>query len=560
MVMTRLLVVLLLPSLQAAQSDTAVLRVGTRAVFVFRSRGASPTLQSRLNAASRRVQAGLELGRDSVSTVPTGGGILVLMGGDPVFVITPADIDTAAGDSLSLVARDAVTQLRLAARDAREEHSWRALLREAVEFIAGTALLVLVLLLLLAARRRLLARLEPWLVAAAQRMMRRGLKVAEPPQVVAVERAIVGAVAWTAGFVVAYVYVAFVLKLIPWTRPWGETLGTALLHSVEHVGLVALGLVPNLAILIVIFVLARLVTRMVRAFFLGVREGRVALPGFHPETAEPSRRIVVALVWLFALVVAYPYVPGSGSVAFQGISVIAGVLVTLGSAGLVGQAMSGLVLMYSRSFRVGDYIQTGGMQGTVVELGLLSTRLRTPKNEVVTVPNNVVVTGAVTDYTASARQGYPLFIHSSVTIGYDTPWRRVHELLITAAESTAGVLHEPLPFVLQSALDDSYVEYQLNAAIDPGDAAKLPWMYGRLHAAIQDAFAAAGVEIMSPSYHAVRDGNSATIPADAPAPDRTRAFRVSVTPPEDRRSAERVPADHDNDSPKLPTASRPRRR
>ena len=394
--------------------------------------------------------------------------------------------------------------------------------RDATQFIGATGVFALLLGLLLRARRRLLTAIEPRLVAATQRIGSRGF--------VAAERGLVGVFVWGIGLALAYLYAAFVLKLFPWTRPWGETLGIVLVTSVSRVGAALLAAIPSLAVLLAIFIVTRSLSRLVRAFFGAVRDGRVVLLGLHPETAEPSRRIIVVLLWMIALVVAYPYVPGSGSVAFKGISVITGVLFTLGSAGLVGQAMSGLVLMYSRSFRVGDFIQTGGIQGTVVELGLLSTRLRTPKNEFVTLPNNVVVGGAVTDYTAAARHGSALLVYSSVTIGYDTPWRRVHELLIAAAGQTAGIRAEPPAFVLQKALDDSYVEYQLNAAIDATEAAELPWIYGRLHAAIQDAFWAAGVEIMSPTYHAVRDGNTVTIPPEQRPRGRAPAFRVDVNP------------------------------
>jgi small-conductance mechanosensitive channel len=158
-------------------------------------------------------------------------------------------------------------------------------------------------------------------------------------------------------------------------------------------------------------------------------------------------------------------------------------------------------------------VQAGDIQGTVVELGLLATRLRTPKNEIVTLPNTVVIGSAVTNYSAPTEYGHPLLIYSSVTIGYNEPWRRIHELLIEAAASLDFVLDDPRPFVLQRALDDSYVEYQVNGAIDAAQSAELPWMYARLHASIQDVFASHDVEIMSPSYFSMRDGNKSTVPA-----------------------------------------------
>ena len=291
-----------------------------------------------------------------------------------------------------------------------------------------------------------------------------------------------------------------------------------------------LGAIPNLFVVALIFVAARFAVAGARSLLDAAADRRIVLPGIHPDTAAPTRRIVTVLLWLFAVALAYPYLPGSSSEAFKGVSVFAGLLFTLGSAGLVGQAMSGLVLMYARSFKVGDFIEAGGVQGTVVELGMLSTRLRTPKNEYVSIPNGVVVGRAVTDYSAARESGQPLFLHSTVTIGYDTPWRRVHELLVAAARRVEGVRADPPPFVLQQALDDSYVAYQVNAAVDPARAAEMPWFYSALHAGIQDAFAEAGVEILSPSYHAVRDGNDETLPKDRRGTG-PRAFRVEDTRP-----------------------------
>jgi small-conductance mechanosensitive channel len=530
MALIHLLMALAWPAIQAAPPDTAVLRIGTRAIVVFRAPLGSPTTEARAAAAARRVQAALAAGRDSIAVLTGQAGVVFLLGGQPVFMVTPADADTAAGASLSEVGDAALAELRLAVREAEESHNLRALLSDVVKFLAATALLLIFIRFLRVGGRRLSARLEPLWVAVARRLGVHGVTVIQPSQIAAVGRALVAVAGWLLGLTAGYAYLTFALNLFPWTRPWGGALGDVLLHSLGQLALAGLQDVPGLVVLVLIFFVTRFVTSVLRTVLDAVGQGRLVVPWIHPETAEPTRRIVVALLWMFAIVVAYPYVPGSGSTAFKGVSVITGVLVTFGSAGLVGQAMSGLVLMYSRSFRVGDYIQAAGVQGTVVELGLLSTRLRTPKNEFVTVPNNVVVSGTVTDYSAGSRHNCALLIYSSVTIGYDTPWRRVHELLIAAASQTEGVLKDPGPFVLQKALDDSYVEYQLNAAIDPARSAELVWIHGHLHASIQDTFWQAGVEIMSPSYHAVRDGNTVTIPPEHRPKQRTAAFRVDVNP------------------------------
>ncbi|HJQ64917.1 MAG TPA: mechanosensitive ion channel domain-containing protein [Gemmatimonadales bacterium] len=513
-----------------SRPDSAVLRVGARDVFVFRGSLGAATPSERAAAAARRITGAVESGADSVSTQVTAEGVLVLVGGQPVLVITPSDADTAGGESVSQRAAIAVRQLRLAVGEVRESTSLTALLVALALSLLATILLVAAVRLLVAGRHRLDARLERVPVTSRRGFKIRGFTLLRPTQLLAGFRFGVRVLAWGLGLVASYVYVTFVLSQFPWTRPLGQALGHYLVTTLARLGLGALRALPGLFTVVLIFVVTRFLVRLVRTLFEAVERGTLVLPGLHPETAEPTRRIVTALMWMFALIVAYPYLPGSESAAFKGVSVFGGLLLTLGSAGVVGQAMSGLVLMYSRGFKVGDFVQIGNTMGTVVGLGLLSTRVRTTKNEYVTLPNGVVVSGAVTNYSAAQDQAHHLTIYSSVTIGYDAPWRQVHELMIGAAKATEGVRAEPPPFVLQRALNDWYVEYQVNAAIDPQRAPELPGFYSRLHGNIQDAFWAAGVEIMSPSYFAVRDGNTATIPPAHRPKGRSPTFRVDMNP------------------------------
>ncbi|MDE3150988.1 MAG: mechanosensitive ion channel, partial [Gemmatimonadota bacterium] len=386
--------------------------------------------------------------------------------------------------------------------------------------LLASVLLVVLLRALSRLRRAGLARARAFATRLAPQLEFRGTPLLRATQIAQAARHVV---TWTYAALVGlalYIYTGYVLKRFPWTRPAGEALGNYLGDTVLHLASGLLHAVPRLFTVFLIFVIARMAAGAVRTLFDAVAQGRIAIPGVHPDTALPTRRIANALLWLFAIVVAYPYLPGSESAAFKGVSVFTGLLITLGSAGLVGQAMSGLVLMYSRSFRVGQFIQAGEVQGTVVELGLLATRIRTTKNEVVTLPNTVVIGGAVTNYSAPAEYGHALFIYSSVTIGYDVPWRRVHQLLLDAAAGLEFVVKEPAPYVLQRALDDSYVEYQINAGIDAARSAELPQLYAQLFGAIQDRFAEANVEIMSPTYLSVRDGNRSTVPAQTGANSR----------------------------------------
>lgn len=228
--------------------------------------------------------------------------------------------------------------------------------------------------------------------------------------------------------------------------------------------------------------------------------GSIEQAWFHPETASATKRIVVALLWLLAVVVAYPYMPGSGSDVFRGISVFAGVVLSLGSSGIVSQGMSWLVLMYARALKPGDYVRVGDTEGTVTALGLLSTKIRTTKREQVTVPNAVMIGAGIKNYSRLAVEGDGVIIYTSVTIGYNVPWRQVEAMLLIAAARTDGLLDTPRPFVLKIGLSDFYVEYQLNAHLAAADR-RIP-VLSALHGHVVDVFNEHEVQILSPHYMA----------------------------------------------------------
>jgi small-conductance mechanosensitive channel len=245
--------------------------------------------------------------------------------------------------------------------------------------------------------------------------------------------------------------------------------------------------------------------------FSSVERGIPVIPGLVPELAAPTRQLARWLSYILALIVIFPYLPGSGSPAFQGVGIFVGLMVSLGSSGPIGNIVSGIVLTYSRSFTVGDRVRIADTTGDIISAGLVSTKVLTIKNEEVTIPNSTILGNHIVNYTKRASQ-QGLILHTGVTIGYDAPWRTVHKLLTEAALATDGVLHEPLPFVLQTSLDDSYVAYEINAYTR--DAGRMVVIYSDLRQNIQDIFNAAGVEIMSPHYAALRDGNTVTTPPD----------------------------------------------
>jgi small-conductance mechanosensitive channel len=244
-------------------------------------------------------------------------------------------------------------------------------------------------------------------------------------------------------------------------------------------------------------------------FFGELRDGKISIRGFYPDWAEPTANLVRTLILVASVIIAFPYLPGSQSPAFKGISVFIGVLLSLGSTSAVAHGVAGTILTYMRAFQVGDFVRIGSDVGEVIEKTLLVTRIRTQKNEVVTIPNGTVLGGVVVNYSAEARKLGVIF-HTVATIGYSAPWRQVHDLLISAALATRDVLHDPPPFVLQTALNDFYVSYELNAyTAKPRNMLNI---YSELHQNIQDKFNEAGVEINSPHYASLRDGNETTIP------------------------------------------------
>ena len=277
--------------------------------------------------------------------------------------------------------------------------------------------------------------------------------------------------------------------------------------------------IPNLFTIFVICLAVKYLVRLVHYLATEVQSDRLKLNGFYPDWAMPTFHNIRFLLYAFMIAMIYPYLPGSDSGVFQGISVFVGLIVSLGSSTVIGNIIAGLVITYMRPFKLGDRIKLNDTTGNVIEKTPLVTRIRTPKNELVTIPNSFIMSSHTVNYSASART-YGLIIHAEVSIGYDVPWRKVHSLLLKAAQATQGVAADPEPFVLETELQDWYPVYQINAYITEAD--QLAQIYSNLYQSIQDVFAEADVEIMSPHYMAVRDGNETTIPKSGLKPEETK--------------------------------------
>lgn len=335
------------------------------------------------------------------------------------------------------------------------------------------------------------------------------------------------AIKWFIILLIIYIALPILFGLFPWTKNFAETLIGYILNPIKKIAGNVWDYFPNLITIIVIIIVFRYFLKVVYFFKSEIENGNLKIPGFYPDWAVPTYQLVRVLIVAFMVVVIFPYLPGSDSPVFQGVTVFLGFLFTFGSAGSLSNIVSGLVLTYMRLFKIGDIVKIGDVSGLVIEKTLLVTRIKTIKNEIISIPNTNVMNSHSTNYSIEAEDK-GLIIYTTVTIGYDVPWRNMHEALLDAASRTDLILKDPKPFVLQTSLDDFYVSYQINAYTRTADKQAL--IYSNLHQNIQDSCNEKGIEILSPHYRSARDGNMVTIPADyLPKDYKAPGFNVNIS-------------------------------
>ncbi len=446
------------------------------------------------------------------ATIDGVSGFFLYAGSDPILAIAQGDV--APGQDAAVAAQTAASNLREAFDARLAQHRPEVLLWAGVWTVVGTILLALVLWLVFRARRALCQGVD-----GLRLSLPRVAGIDSGPVVRGGLRTLVRIFVWVVVAIAVYAWLALVLSQFPYSRPLAGVLGSHLFVFGKFLLTSLLSALPGLGMVAVIIVLTRMAAKALDSFFASVIAGRIEVGWLQPETAQATRRIADIVLWLFALTVAYPYVPGSSSDAFKGVSVFAGLLLTLGSAGMVNQMMSGLVVVYARMMKPGDIIKVGEVTGQVTELGFLSTKVRTPLGHEVTMPNAILTGTSVSNFSRFDPAVGPL-IACVVTIGYDTPWRQVHAMLALAASRTAGVSRAAKPEIVQTALSDFYVEYQLRCRIDRVE--DRVGVLSNLHAQVQDAFNEFGVQIMSPHFNSqpaenvlVRPDRQAPPPASA---------------------------------------------
>ena len=502
--------------------EPSALRLNNRKIVTFRATLLGDSPADRAALAQLSVAAALKsVGSGVVTRVPLGDSVRFELGGQPLFFLLPGDLGGPRPASLlEAASQDVAQRLQLAVDESRELTDPRSWAKGAAYSAAASVLAYLLIRLLMGVRRRLTLRVHA-LLREQRGEGQLGTLVADyMNHARTATRLAANAINWALVLLVLDAWATFVLHQFAYTRPWGE-LSTAWLLQVlgQFAGAIA-GAVPGLLIAALIFVLARIASKATSVFLQRVERGEAVVPWLDADTATPTRRLASVGIWLFALAMAYPYLPGANSEAFKGVSVLAGLMLSLGASSVVGQALSGLSLMYSRSLRVGEYVKVGDTEGTVVALGMFTTKVHTGLGEEVSLPNTVVFSQPIRNFSRLVKDGR-FMIHITVTIGYSTPWRQVHTMLMEGARRSQGVATDPAPYVVQTALSDFYVEYRLCAQSNRDAPARRAEVISQLHSHVQDVFNENGVQIMSPHYMAdppepqvVPPGKWASQPAD----------------------------------------------
>jgi small-conductance mechanosensitive channel len=481
-----------------AEIPTAPVRFDDRTLFKMRGVSSLPAAERAAAVAARITAAARDpaLGPDAIVVAPAAVGLEIRAGDTTLVSLVPADAALEAV-RLDVLAEAHRQRIRQAITQYRAEREPARLLRGlAVSLLAtgGFAALAMVIGRLF---RKAVVVLERRVRAHVEALPRGAFQFVQGKQVWDAMTATVRGARWILIFILLYLWLQFVLGQFPWTRSLSEKLLTLLIDPLARMAEGFVDFVPDLLFLIVLTLVTRYSVRLIKVYFSALEHGRVTLASFEPEWALPAYKIVRTLVIGLALVMAYPYLPGSGTDALKGLSVFAGLMLSLGAAGAVSNVIAGYFNTFGRVFRVGDLIQVGEVRGEVTHVRLLTTRVRTWKNEEVTIPNASLITTHVVNYSALA-QSQGLILHTEVGIGYEVPWRQVHAMLEEAARRTPDTLREPPPFILQRRLADFAVVYELNVYSD--SAKGIARKYSNLHQNILDVFNEHGVQIMTPAY------------------------------------------------------------
>ncbi|HQA73678.1 MAG: mechanosensitive ion channel family protein [Flavobacterium sp.] len=498
-------------SLKATATGFPVKGFFNDSLFVIYSKIGSFSAKERADAISKRIaelKDNVVFDKKSLSIDATESNIDIVFKDKTIISITENDA-IWNGTTKQKLAEEYKKIITNSVLKYKSETSFGTLLKE-----IGLALLVILILVLLIVYLKKFFRWTAKKIEEQEGKLIQGIKLKnyvlfDAKREISVLLSINTLLKWVFIGICIYIVLPILFNIFPWTQDFSKTLFGYILNPLKKMTTSLWHYLPNLITIIVIVVVFRYIIKGIHFLKDEVEVGNLQLSGFYPDWANPTYQILKVILYAFMFVLVFPYLPGSDSPVFQGVSVFLGFLFTFGSAGSLSNVIAGLVLTYMRLFRIGDRVKIGDVVGDVIEKSLLVTRVKTIKNEIISIPNSTVMSSHTINYS-SETGSVGLILHSTVTIGYDVPWKKMHQTLIEAADRTTLLLKEPKPFVLQTSLDDFYVSYQINAYTK--EANKQAAIYSELHQNIQDCCNEVGIEILSPHYRAARDGNTTTIP------------------------------------------------
>ncbi len=480
-------------------AEPETLFVENRAVVEFRASWLGYSPEMRADRARGRIYQQLEAGARTAGMAEVPQGYAITLDDVLVFIVLHEDADLLTEQPVSALATQVVAALQRATDGYHERAGWRNTARAAALVLAASVITGLIIWSL----GRLRTVVEVWMASKAIKLEQllpvKAKSIVSTARLVSVVRFVLIWLYRLICLLLLHQWLVVSLARFSYTKPWSEQINGVLITLVLDAVHKIAAAVPDLLVAALIFYLAKLLNDFQKSLLARVENRSLSWSWLEPDSVKPTRQLISIGIWLMALAMAYPYFPGSSTAAFQGVSLLVGLMVSVGGSGLVSHAAAGLVVMYTRTIRVGEYARIGDKEGTIEAIGLFNTRIRTGLGEELTIPNSLIQTSVTVNYSrAIVGQGF--VVDTTVTIGYDTPWRMVHAMLIEAAGTTPGILAHPEPRVFQTELGDFYIHYRLVAQADATEATKRMEILNRLHGAIQDIFNRNGVQIMSPHY------------------------------------------------------------
>ena len=509
--------------------DGTPVLLGDTTLFVIQKSVGSFSPQERAQAVTNRLEIIANdplISMDNLRVVEDSDITSIVIGDKTLFTITDKDAK-AANKTRQILAEKCIEIIRNAINQYRKERSLYYIIKGLLYSFILTIFLLIFLKIFNQVYPIIITRLQNWRGIRIPELRIQNIELLPAARVSNIVTRLVKIICIIIVISIFYIYISLVLSFFPWTKQISSRLISYFLAAIYKSWLAFADYLPNIFALALIFFITHYSLKFIRYIFTELGNGNISVPGFYNDWAEPTYKLVFLIIVALALVLAFPYLPGFGSPAFQGISVFLGVLFSLGSTAVITNVVAGTILIYTRAFQIGDRIKIGDAIGDIVEKTLLVTRIRTIKNVIITIPNGTVLTSQIINYSSLSQDpNYYLILNTTITLGYDVPWRKVHQVLIDAAIATNNILAEPVPFVFQTSLDDFYVSYELNAYTNK--PILMASIYSELHQNIQDKCNEAEIEILSPHYSAVRDGNQTTIPENyLPQDYKSPGFRLS---------------------------------